>query len=215
MTKVKIVPSLDACLWGAPLRAWNSWLPTLSIKPQRGTHFSKIIKNKQEKCVKLTADVTRRPKPVLAALDGSSFLHTSNAFSMILLCQAAKMTIHNHTIVDISKENKWKLNAWQFKIFIPRERLKWYLERVWCQQSTFIFKTAAGIRIRLSWTVSKHQNQSKTTANVTKTRHLKIIKIKRSDDPPKAWYSLFTKRYGNNENVKKINISSPLRCQNH
>ena len=79
----------------------------------------------------------------------------------------------------------------------------------------FIFKTAAGMRNRLSWTVSKRQNQSKTTANVTKNRRLKIIKIKRSDDPPKASYSLFTKRYENNENVNKINISSPLRCQNH
>ena len=140
MTKVKIVPSLDARLWGAPLRAWNSWLPTLFIKPQRGTHFSKIIKNIKEKYVKLIADATRRPKPVLAALDGSSFLHTSNAFSMILLCQAAKMTIQNYKIVDISNENEWKLNAWHFKIFIPRERLKWDLERVWSRQSTISLK---------------------------------------------------------------------------
>ena len=50
----------------------------------------------------------------------------------------------------------------------------------------FIYKTAAGMRNRLPWTVSKHQNLSKTTGNVTKTRRLKIIKIKRSDDPPKA-----------------------------
>ena len=70
----------------------------------------------------------------------------------------------------------------------------------------FAYKTATGIKFSLVQTVSKHRNHKKRTVKQTKIRHLKIIKINRSDDPPKHRNPTFTKRYRNQQKSSKNNM---------
>ena len=49
---------------------------------------------------------------------GRHFLHTSTCFSMILLHATSKIALQEDELVNISKENKAKLNSWKFMIFV-------------------------------------------------------------------------------------------------
>ena len=103
----------------------------------------------------------------------------------------------------------------QFHDFCPWRASKKMPSRPPIVTVDFAYKTTAGIKFSLVQTPSKHRNHQKRTVKQTKIRHLKIIKINRSDDPPKHRNPTFTKRYKNQQKSSKSKILTSSKHQKY
>ena len=121
--------------------AWRRpQISNLSIKSQRGSNFHWNHWKTQGKSTKINRWRNASNGANLGRCWRSDFLHTSNDFLMILVNDAVKMTSKIMKQINIIKEFKGKLNAWNFMIFVLDEPPKWHLERACFRLSTLCLK---------------------------------------------------------------------------
>ena len=102
------------------------------------------------------------------------------------------MTLQNHENLNIIKENKAKLKTCNFMIFGLGEPPKWCLQDLQSWLSILSIKAQRESNYHSLRPPQNTEIIKKPTVKQTKIRHLEIIKINRSDDPPKPRNPTFT-----------------------